>query len=101
MQKALDVFERIGFDGNKIKLLINRYVKKGDISLEDAERTLNYKVFKSIPNDFINVMMSINRGQPLATLVPGAEVSRAFKELAASTRDLAVSLSGKAGHAIG
>lgn len=97
MQKALDVFDRIGFETSKIKLLINRYVKKGDISLEDAEKTLNFKVFKSIPNDFLNVMMSINRGQPLATLAPAAEVSRSFKELAVSTRDLVAVLSKKTG----
>lgn len=100
MQKALDVFERIGFDAAKIKLLINRYLRKGDISIEDAERTLNYKVFKSIPNDFINVMMSINRGQPLTTLAPAAEVSRSFKELAASTRDLVAVQPKKAGAAV-
>jgi pilus assembly protein CpaE len=100
MQKALDVFERIGFDAVKIKLLINRYLRKGDISIEDAERTLNYKVFKSIPNDFINVMMSINRGQPLTTLAPAAEVSRSFKELAASTRDLVAVQPKKAGAAV-
>lgn len=100
MQKALDVFERIGYETSKIKLLINRYVKKGDISLEDAERTLNFKVFKSIPNDFLNVMMSINRGQPLTTLAPTAEVSKSFKELAAGTRDIVFGLSKKTGTAV-
>ena len=87
IQKALDVSERLGYGADKVKLVINRHVKKGEISIEDAEKTLNYKVFWRIPNDYSGVMASINRGLPIITLAPRSEISRSFGDLANMTRD--------------
>ena len=88
VQKALDVFHRLGYDKDRVRLLINRFVKKGEISVKDAERALSYKVFCQVPNNFEEAMASINRGVPLTFLSPASEISRTFKELAAQTRTL-------------
>jgi len=87
IQKGLDVFERLGFSTDKVKLVINRYLRKGEISIDDAEKTLNYKVFWHLPNDFNDVMMSINRGLPLSMLSPHSEITISFRDLAKTTRD--------------
>lgn len=86
IQKALDVFVRLGYDTNKVKLVINRHLRKGEISVTDAEKALNYKAFTQIPNDYTNVMASINRGMPLTLFAPHSDISRSFKELANQTR---------------
>jgi pilus assembly protein CpaE len=86
IQKALDVFVRLGYDTNKVKLVINRHLRKGEISSQDAEKALNYKAFLEIPNDYNNVMSSINRGMPLTLFAPHSDISRSFKELANQAR---------------
>ncbi|MGA2192872.1 MAG: AAA family ATPase, partial [Nitrospirota bacterium] len=88
VQKALAVFNRLGYDMDKVKFIVNRYVRKGEISISDAERTLGCKVFKHLPNDFNGVITSINRGLPLTLMAPKSEISRSFNELAAETQDL-------------
>jgi len=85
IQKALDVLDRIGFGRDKVKLVVNRYIKKGDITIDDAKKTLGCDVFHSLPNDFHAVMMSINRGQPLVDIAPHSEISRSFRDLAKET----------------
>jgi len=87
IQKSLEVFERLRYGTEKVKLIINRYLKKGEISIEDAERTMNHKIFRSIPNDYNDVMMSINRGTPLTLLAPGSEISHTFTDLAKAARE--------------
>ena len=87
MQKALDLFDRLGYGKSKVKLVVNRYMKKGDISVEDAEKTLSYKVFRHLPNDYAGVMKSINRGIPLPLLEPNSEIGRSFAELAREVED--------------
>ncbi len=87
MQKSLDVFDRLGFGTEKVKLIINRYLRKGEITVEDAEKALNYKVFWHLPNDYNDVMMSINRGLPLTTLSPHSEISHSFRDMVKLMRD--------------
>jgi len=87
LQKSLDVFERIGYNKNRVKLIINRYVRKSEITLEDAQKVLDYEVFWHLPNSYNDVMSSINRGMPLTQTAPNSEITRSFKELADATRD--------------
>jgi len=94
MQKALDVFERLGYSRDKVKLIINRYIKKSEITVEDTQKTLSYDVFWRIPNDFNNVMTSINRGMPLGLLAPSSEISKSFRELADASRSLVDNMQG-------
>jgi pilus assembly protein CpaE len=94
MQKALDVFERLGYSRDKVKLIINRFLKKSEITVEDTQKTLNYDVFWRIPNDFNNVMTSINRGMPLGLLAPGSEISKSFKDLATASQSLVDKMHG-------
>jgi pilus assembly protein CpaE len=82
LQKSLDVFGRLGMGKEKVKLVVNRYLKKSEISIKEAERTLNYESFWKIPNDYNSVITSINRGQPLPLLFPHAEISKSYKEFA-------------------
>ncbi len=82
LQKSLTVFSRLDMR-SKVRLVVNRYLKRGDISIKDAEKTLGYDCFWDIPNDFNSVITSINRGQPLPVLFPNAEISKSYRDFAA------------------
>ena len=49
----------------RIKIVINRYLKKSQVSLKDAEDAVNRKIFWTIPNDYKTTMSAINQGKAL------------------------------------
>lgn len=84
-RRLLDVFRSLGYARDKVKLLVNRFEKGGDIRLEDVERTLGGPVFKTLPNSFKAVAVSVNQGVPISKLSSNNPVTRSLQELA---RDL-------------
>lgn len=80
--RYLDAMEKHGIDKAKIKLVVNRYLARSDIKVEDAEKVLNHKAFLTIPNEYADVINSINKGEPLVTLYPRSPVSRAIISMA-------------------
>ena len=71
-------------DRDRIKVVLNRYMKKGDISLKDAEAGIGTTLFRTIPNDYGATMTAINNGQPLVSIAPKTPIVRSFTDLAAS-----------------
>ena len=81
--KLLRTFHDIGFPPNeKIKVVINRYLKKSDISVKDAETSLEKEIFWTIPNDYQTAITATNRGKALAQFAPREEITRNFQKLA-------------------
>lgn len=82
IQRYLKFFEKGGFGKGKVKLIANRYLKKGEIKIEDAEKALNYPVFCTIPNDYDTSMACLNKGVPLYVGAPRSQMNLSIKELA-------------------
>jgi len=82
MQRYLRYFDKIGFGRDRVKLIANRYLKKSDITVEDTEKTLNYPIFWTIPNDYETTMSCLNKGVPINFGAPRAQLNLSFKELA-------------------
>ena len=76
-------FRRSGIEASKIKIVVNRYVKKGwDIAPEEVERALGLKLAWTVPNDFKNAISAINYGEPVVIRAPRCEMSQSLGELA-------------------
>ncbi len=73
--------EKKGFQKDKVKLVVNRYIPRADISIDDAEKVLDWKVFHTIPNEYKDVVESINKGVPLVKLYPRSAVSKSIVQL--------------------
>jgi pilus assembly protein CpaE len=81
--KLIKSFIDLGYlNSDRIKVILNRYMKKSEISLNDAESGINKKLFRIIPNDYRTTMSAINKGKPLAKVAPKAQITQAFGELA-------------------
>jgi pilus assembly protein CpaE len=81
--KLLRSFEERGSPSKGcVKVVINRYLKDSDISIEDAENAIGEKIFLSIVNDYRATMSAINKGQPLTRLEPKAAITKNFRGLA-------------------
>jgi len=72
---------------DKINVVLNRYIKKGEISLGDAEAGIGKELFWVVPNDYDTSMSAINSGKPLLNIAPGAAITKSFIELAKSLND--------------
>ena len=66
---------------NRIRIVINRYLKKSDISIKDAEESVKNKIFWNIPNDYKTTMSAINRGLPLHDISPRAGITKSLAAL--------------------
>jgi len=83
-KKLIDILQQIEeINGDKIKVLVNRRQKKSLITPEEAEKSLNRRIFWSIPNDYTDSMASINQGRTLASIGKG-ELAESFKGLASA-----------------
>ena len=90
-ERFVGVLRRMGVESSKIRLVVNRYVKKGcDIEPDEVERSLGLKISWMVPNDFKNAIAAINFGDPVVLRAPKSEMS-------VSLAGLATALSGKTG----
>lgn len=84
-ERFVGVLRRMGIEASKIRIVVNRYVKKGaDIEPEEVERALGLKVSWTVPNDFKNAIAAINYGEPVVLRAPRAEMSMSLIALAES-----------------
>ncbi|AOY58740.1 AAA family ATPase [Desulfococcus multivorans] len=81
--KIFKSFTDLGyFPRDRVKIIINRYMKNSDISIKDAEDSIDQKIFWTIPNDYHTTMAAINQGKPLKALEPKGIITKNFKMLA-------------------
>jgi len=82
-QKLLKTLRDLGFPlDENIKIVINRYLKKSNISLPEAEALFEKEIFWNIPNDYQTTVNAINEGRPLAQFAPGEAITKNFKKFA-------------------
>ena len=82
MQRYLRYFDKMGFGRDRVKLVANRYVKKSDIRVEDAEKALNYPIFWTVPNDYDTTMSCLNKGIPINMGASRSQLNSALNDLA-------------------
>ena len=71
----------------QVRLLVNRYLKKSDISIKEAAESVQSDIFWTIPNDYRTTMSAINRGIPLHNLSPKSGITKNLEALADSFID--------------
>ena len=86
-QRCFDLFKKLGYSKDKIKLIINRYMEADDIKIEDVEEVLDHKVFFKIPNNNYTIINSINKGIPICDASPNSNICKSFKQLGALLSD--------------
>jgi pilus assembly protein CpaE len=81
--KLVKSFTDLGYvPKDRIHIVLNRYMKKSEVSLGDAEQGIGLEIFWIIPNDFRATMSAINKGQSLIQLEPKAPITKNFLNFA-------------------
>ncbi len=65
----------------KLRLILNRSNSKVRLDVSEVERTLGVQADALIPSDVV-VPQSVNRGEPVVSVAPKSNVSKAFEQLA-------------------
>jgi pilus assembly protein CpaE len=81
-RRLTEAFRSLAYGQDKVRLIVNRYEKGGDIRLAELEKAIGRKVFRTLPNDYEVVAESINQGVPVVKLSHGSAISRAIREFA-------------------
>ncbi len=82
-ERFVGALRRMGIEASKIRIVVNRYVKKGcDIEPDEVERALGLKISWLVPNDFKNAIGAINFGEPVVLRAPRSEISTSLNGLA-------------------
>ncbi len=83
VKKLLKAFEKIeALNQDKVKMVVNRYLSKSEITRAEAEELLGKKVFWSIENDYQATLSAINQGRPLSAAAPKTRVAKSIARLA-------------------
>lgn len=83
------LIQKIGINPSRLNFVINRYIKGSTLSIEEVETTINKIVFWLFPNDFSQVVSSINRGIPLVKFAPNSPLSKNINEFVEKMQDSA------------
>lgn len=81
-KRFVDICLSMGFDKSRFRLVINRYDKNADISLDEAEAVLKQKVTWLIPSDYATVVSSINQGKSFICTANNSKLTKSFNEMA-------------------
>ena len=65
MKSGSDTIRGLGYDTNKIRMILNRSNSKTRIDLQDVEQLLGEEFYHVLPNDFGTATRSIKTGCPL------------------------------------
>ena len=80
--KLLRSFIDLGYvRKERIKVVMNRYMKKSEITLQDAKKGIGHDMFWIIPNDYGTTMSAINHGKPLSKIAPRSKIVKSFEEM--------------------
>jgi pilus assembly protein CpaE len=81
-QRALEIFDRLGYPRNKIRIVVNRWSKQIDLDLRQVEKFLGEPVIGFIPSDYQTAVTSINLGQPLVQSESGSRIAQEIRRIA-------------------
>jgi pilus assembly protein CpaE len=75
------LFSEFGLPDDRLTVVVNRYLKRSTVTLEDVQRTLAREKLTVLPNAYKSVVSSIDGGVPLLDFEPTSPVTRAIGDL--------------------
>jgi pilus assembly protein CpaE len=83
-QRALEIFDRLGYPRKKIRIIVNRWSKQIDLDLRQVEKFLGEQVIGFVPSDYQTTVSSINLGQPLVISEPNSKIAQEIRRISES-----------------
>ena len=81
-KRALDIFRRLGYERDRIKVVLNRFTKSPEFEPKQIEKVLEHKIDALLSNDYKAAISSINMGEPLVQSKTQSKLQNEFITLA-------------------
>jgi pilus assembly protein CpaE len=81
-QRALEIFDRLGYPRKKVRIVVNRFSKQIDLDLRQVEKFLDEPVIGFVGSDYQLAVTSINLGTPLIQSEPNSKIAQEIKRIA-------------------
>jgi pilus assembly protein CpaE len=81
-QRALEIFDRLGYPRKKVRIVVNRWSKQIDLDLRQVEKFLGEPCIGFVPSDYQTAVSSINLGTPLVQSEPGSKIAVEIRRIA-------------------
>lgn len=88
VSRLLKSFYGLGHSPEKAEVVVNRYLKSPDVSLDEAEESIKKKILRAIPNDYRTTMSAINQGKTLWQVAPRSPIVRSVRQLASTLAEI-------------
>ena len=75
------LFSEFGIPDDRVTVVVNRFMKRSTVALEDIQRTLAREKLVVLPNAYKSVVSSIDGGLPLLDFEPSSPVAKAIVDL--------------------
>jgi pilus assembly protein CpaE len=83
-KRLLSLFRSLDYPGNKVHMIVNRYEKGSELSLDDLARTTGAKPYRTVPNYYPAATSSVNLGVPVTKMQKTNPISKVLIEMAHS-----------------
>jgi len=80
--RLLTVFRSLGYAADKIELIVNRFEKGSEITLNDIQASVGTIKMKTFPNSYAAVAASVNQGRPIASMTKNNSMTKSLHEFA-------------------
>ncbi len=82
LQSALALLRELNQEKEKIKIIVNRYMKNSDLTAHDLSMILDLPVFFTISNNYRSFSQAINKGKTISSAFPKSGLNKQFKTMA-------------------
>ncbi|MBR1977180.1 AAA family ATPase [bacterium] len=86
-QRCFEVFKKLNYHKDKIKIIANRVIENDEVKIEDVELALKQPVYFKIPNNYSTIIGAINKGYAVSEINQSSNISKSFRKLAALLTD--------------
>lgn len=80
-QRAMEIFDRLGYPRKKLRIVVNRFSKQIDLDLHQVEKFLGEPVVSFVQSDYQTAVTSINLGNPLVQSDPNCRIATEIKRI--------------------
>lgn len=80
-KRCLELFEQLGYDSDKIKVVLNRFAKEKIFTIENIEKTLDWPIASAMPNLEQEATEAMNAGKLLQETRPKSKLTQEIATL--------------------
>ncbi|WP_170285798.1 AAA family ATPase [Propionivibrio limicola] len=80
-KRLLTIFRSLDYPRSKIKVIVNRYEKGGEFTLDDLEKAIDGRIAYVVPNSYRAAAASVNLGIPIAKANRNDPISKFLIEM--------------------